>query len=226
MPYAPQVCVRVDEIPAWPRQRLRMTEGPDDDDDRRMATRASQGDPVSIEQLLVRYVPRLRAFLRAQIDAEQRLQESVSDLVQSTCRELLQAGPDFAWQGEERFRSWLFTAALNKIRMRRRSQRAQKRQHGRETGADMSAVPDAQGACCSPSREAIAAEVSDNMNLALERLKPDQREVIALARLAGLPILEVAHVMGRTESAIRTLLSRSLVALASELDRIQGRAGP
>jgi RNA polymerase sigma-70 factor (ECF subfamily) len=195
-----------------------------DDESRDLATKASRGDPISIEQLLVRYVPRLRAFLRAQIDAEQRLQESMSDLVQSTCRELLEAGPDFTWQGEARFRSWLFTAALNKIRMRLRGQRAQKRRHDRDPDADVAIVPDERGAANSPSREAIGHELTETMQRALDLLAPDQREVIALARLAGLPIPEVANVMGRTENAVRTLLSRSLVALAAQLDRLQGHS--
>ncbi|MCU0863367.1 MAG: RNA polymerase sigma factor [Planctomycetes bacterium] len=190
-----------------------------DDESRDLASRASRGDPVSIERMLTLYVPRLHAFLRAQIAAEQRLNESVADLVQSTCRELLQAGPDFTWQGEARFRSWLFTAALNKVRMRLRSQKAQKRHHQREDGVDPSELVDGRAQLNSPSREAIGHEANASLQVALERLKPDQREVIALARLAGLPIPEVARVMGRTENAVRTLLSRSLVALSAELDR-------
>lgn len=195
-----------------------------DDETRDLATRASRGDAVSIDRMLTLYVPRLHAFLRAQVAAEQRLNESVADLVQSTCRELLQAGPDFAWQGEARFRSWLFTAALNKVRMRLRSQRAQKRQHRRDAEVDVGEVVDPRGAVHTPSREAIGQEANEELQLALAALNPDQREVIALARLAGLPIVEVARVMGRTENAVRTLLSRSLVALSAELDRRQGQA--
>lgn len=173
----------------------------------------------------MRYLPRLRAFLHAQIDAEQRLQESVSDLVQSTCRELLQAGPDFEWQGEARFRSWLFTAALNKVRMRLRGQRTRKRRHVRDADADPAGLVDVHGAAHSPSGEAIGREFGETMHRALDALDPDRREVIALARLGGLPIAEVARVMGRSENAVRTLLSRALVSLSAEIDRLEGR-GP
>lgn len=195
------------------------------DDDRELATAASRGDRASIEIMLVRYLPRLRAFLRAQIDVEQRLQESVSDLVQSTCRELLQAGPDFEWRGEARFRSWLFTAALNKVRMRLRGQRAQKRRHARDAGTDLETLADVHGAAHSPSGEAIGREFDATMHRALDALEPDRREVIALARLGGLPIVEVARVMGRSENAVRTLLSRALVALSAEIDRLDGTGG-
>lgn len=196
---------------------------PEHDDSRDLTLRASRGDAASIEQLLVRYLPRLRAFLRANIDAEQRLQESVSDLVQSTCRELLEAGPDFEWQGEARFRSWLFTAAANKVRMRLRALGTQKRRHRRETESDLGAIADGRAPLHSPSGEAIGQETRELMLQALDRLGEPQREVIALARLAGLPIDEVARVMDRSENAVRTLLSRALVALAAELDRLQGR---
>ncbi|MCU0866359.1 MAG: sigma-70 family RNA polymerase sigma factor [Planctomycetes bacterium] len=172
--------------------------------------------------MLVQYLPRLRAFLRAQIDAEQRLHESVSDLVQSTCRELLAAGPEFDWQGEARFRSWLFTAALNKIRMRLRGLQTKKRAHHRDSGVSLGEVADARGAEQSPSQIAIGHEAADGLQQALDRLPVDHREVIALARLAGLPVPEVARVMGRTENAIRTLLSLALVALSAEMARLDG----
>lgn len=201
-----------------------MAAAPDDDQSRELVLRASQGEPLPLEQLLERYLPRLRAFVRAEIDAQQRLGESAADLVQSTCRELLQAGPDFTWQGEARFRSWLFTAARNKIRMRLRHQRTLKRQHVRDADADVDRLVDPVAAAHSPSREAIGHEANQTMQRALDSLLPDQREVIALARLAGLPIPEVARLMERSENAVRTLLSRSLVALAAAIDRLEGHS--
>lgn len=197
---------------------------PEDSDLEHLASHASQGDSVSLEALLVRYLPRLVAFLRSRIDAQQRLHESVDDLAQSTCRELLAAGPDFQWQGESRFRSWLFTAAWNKVLMRLRAAGAQKRKHAVADGVDLAAVPDAHAAGNSPSQEAQAHELEADVERALEALPESQREVVALARIAGLPIEEVARVMGRTENAVRTLLSRGLVALAAELDRLQGHS--
>lgn len=189
-----------------------------------VAQRASQGDPASIQEVLVQYLPRLRAFIRGQIDANARLHESVSDLVQSTCREVLEAGPDFAWQGEPQFRGWLFTAALNKIRMRLRHFGAKKR------GADVAPeaiddieVVDPRAAANSPSQVAVGNEANATLEAALETLSPDYREVIALSRLAELPHAEIARIMGRSEGAVRTLLSRALVDLVAAVDRIEGR---
>ena len=189
-----------------------------------LALRASQGDDQSIEAVLVSYLPRLRAFIRSQIDAEQLLRESVSDLVQSTCREVLQAGPDFAWQGEARFRGWLFTAALNKIRGRLRSQRARKRSPGKQReDLDGDAVVDSWAASHTPSRVAADQEANASLEQAMATLSPDHREVIALCRLAELPHAEVARIMNRTEGAVRTLLSRALCELVAAVDRIEKR---
>lgn len=200
-----------------------MSGSEDDGDTRSLAQRASHGDAACIDDLLVRYLPRLRQFIRAQVDAEQRLQESVSDLVQSTCRELVAAGPDFQWQGEARFRSWLFTAALNKIRMRLRSLGARKRHPGgRRQGLEGETLPDLAAAANSPSRVAIGHETGERLERALDALAPDFREVIALARLAELPHAEVARIMGRSEVAVRSLLARAMVALTKELDRSNG----
>ncbi len=192
-------------------------------DDEALALRASQGDAASIDDLLVRYLPRLRAFIRAQVDAPQRLHESVSDLVQSTCRELVEAGAEFEWQGEARFRSWLFTAALNKIRMRLRAHGAHKRRSSPGAALDPDAIPDAAAAANSPSQVAVGRETDARLEQALDALAPDYREVIALARLAELPHAEIARIMHRSEVAVRSLLARALVALTTELDAQRGR---
>ncbi len=201
-----------------------MSDSVEDDPTKSLAQRASQGDAACIDDLLVRYLPQLRQFIRAQVDAQQRLQESVSDLVQSTCRELVAAGPDFEWQGEARFRSWLFTAALNKIRMRLRTLGAQKRRPGgHRQGLDGDEITDGAAAANSPSRVAIGHETAAQLERALDALAPDFREVIALARLAELPHAEVARIMDRSETAVRSLLARAMVALTNELDRLSGR---
>jgi RNA polymerase sigma-70 factor (ECF subfamily) len=201
-----------------------MSDSVEDGAAKSLARRASQGDAACIDDLLVRYLPQLRQFIRAQVNAQQRLQESVSDLVQSTCRELVAAGPDFEWQGEARFRSWLFTAALNKIRMRLRTLGARKRQPGgSREGVDGEALPDVVAAANSASRIAMGHETAAELDRALDALAPDFREVIALARLAELPHAEVARIMDRSEVAVRSLLARAMVALTNELDRLNGR---
>ena len=194
-----------------------------DDDDRALALRASQGDPNCVEQLLVRYLPRLQAFVRSQVDAKMRIRESVSDMVQSTCREVIANGPDFEWQGEARFRGWLFTTALNKIRARGRYWDADKR------AAPPASVPpeeigDAYAQANSPSHVLAGQEAQTSVDKAMAALPEDYRQVVALSRVAELPHVEVARIMGRTEGAVRMLLSRALCELVAQIDQVEGRS--
>jgi RNA polymerase sigma-70 factor (ECF subfamily) len=199
--------------------------GPRDPDQhtQTLALRATQGDAQSVDALLVQYLPRLRAFIRSQVDPKLRLRESVSDMVQSTCREIVAAGPDFDWQGEARFRGWLFTTALNKIRGRVRHFGAKKRGPDAADGDDIEGLVDPWTAANSPSRVAAGHELNATMEAAMDALPADYREVIALSRMAELPHSEVARVMGRSEGAVRTLLSRALCALVAEVDRLEGK---
>jgi RNA polymerase sigma-70 factor (ECF subfamily) len=186
--------------------------------------RATRGDPASVDALLTRYLPRLRAFVRARVDGALRARESSSDLVQSVCREVLDHADTFTWQGEERFRAWLFTTALNKIRQRARHYAAAKRagQQAEQRVSDAQ-VADVYATLNSPSQLAAAGELQQTMEQALEQLSEDHREVITLSRIVGLSHAEVARQMARSEGAVRVLLSRALLALVEAIDRLQGK---
>ncbi|MFO1076124.1 MAG: sigma-70 family RNA polymerase sigma factor [Planctomycetota bacterium] len=202
-----------------------MTAEPNDDADTpALAQRAATGDPESVEALLLRYLPRLRAFVRLRVDNVLRQRESSSDLVQSICREVLQGAGTFTYEGEERFRAWLFKAALNKILERKRSLAAQKRDVAREVAMGPEAdYQDLHLALQSPSKMAAAGEFAAQMERAFDELPEDYREVITLARIVGLPHAEVARQMGRGEGAVRMLLSRALVAYVAAMDRVRGQ---
>jgi RNA polymerase sigma factor (sigma-70 family) len=181
---------------------------------------SAAGDAVAIDALLVRYLPRLRAFVRMRSNALVRQVESNSDLVQSVCREVLREAERFCYQGENAFRAWLFRTALNKILERTRSLTQQRRDVRREVqpGSDI----DYGGlAACDPTASQFAAanEMSQRMEHAFDTLPEQYREVIALSRIVGLSHAEIAEHTGRSQGAVRTLLSRALVAYIEALDR-------
>jgi RNA polymerase sigma factor (sigma-70 family) len=173
---------------------------------------AAAGDAGAAEALLQSYLPRLRAFVRARLAPELRARESDSDVVQSVCRELLQHRGGFSYRGETEFRGWLFTAAANKVKEKIRFHRQRKRDIGRERDAGTELLGEG-----SPSSAAIAQERVAELELALDALGPADREVIGLARLAELPMGEVAARLGKTEAAARKQLGRALLRLAAEL---------
>ncbi len=152
-----------------------------------------------------------------------RRKESSSDIVQSVCREVLHRVDRFRDNGDEGFRAWLFETAIRKILNRDDYYHAQKRDVEREhrdvaaPAAEEEYHLDVHGSACTPSRIAIAREEAERLERAFDRLPADYRAVIRLARVAGLPRREVARTMGRSESAVASLLYRALADLAVEL---------
>jgi DNA-directed RNA polymerase specialized sigma24 family protein len=64
------------------------------------------------------------------------------------------------------------------------------------------------------------------LEAAMERLPEQYREVIGLCRIVGLSREQAGERMGgRAPGAVRSLLSRALVALSHELDRGRTRDG-
>ena len=192
------------------------------DTNRSLVESASRGDVGAIEDLLQQYLPALKEFVRQKAGAHLLAREQSSDLVQSTCREVLEHMHGFKYQGEKAFKNWLFTMALRKVIGRARYYRAEKRDIGREVtpraGTPSSTSgPDPQEAesLLTPSRFAMARESQGKLDRAFEQLGPDYRAVIVMARVAGLSHAEIAQRMNRSEGAVRVLLSRALARLAT-----------
>jgi len=170
-----------------------------------------------VEQLLVRHLPALRAFVRLRIDPALREQEAASDIVQSTCRAILQHKKRFEFGGEEGFRRWLFTTAMRTLIDKAARAQTQKR-GGPRKQLDQASSELICRSLSSPSAAAEGREARERIERAFDALRDDEREVIALARVAGLPHSEIALAMGRSEAATRVLLHRSLLRLAKALE--------
>lgn len=179
---------------------------------------ARAGDQGAVERLIECYQPRLHAYIRLRLGDRVRAREATTDVVQSVCRELLAAAPAFEFRGEERFRDWLFTAALNKIRDKQRFHGRGKRDVAREQDVDDGGMRQA-ASFLTPSVDAIGRETAEALAAALAELREEHREVITLARIVQLPHDVIAESMGRSEVAVRQLLVRALLALSERLRR-------
>jgi len=188
-------------------------------DDSALFDAARAGDPAAIDRLIEHHLPRLHAYVRLRLGAEVRAREASMDVVQSVCRELLAAAPKFEFRGEERFRDWLFTSALNKIRDKQRFHGRDKRDAGREQPvADGELVRAAS--YLTPSVDAIGRETAQALAAAMDELSDEHREVVTLARIVQLPHAVIAESMGRSEAAVRQLLVRALLELSKQLKRL------
>jgi RNA polymerase sigma-70 factor, ECF subfamily len=181
---------------------------------------ASRGDKSALDQLVAHYLPRLHAFVRVKMGAGLRAREGSADIVQSVCREALEERDNFVFKGEAPFLSWLMTAALNKMRERARFHGRQRRDVDREE--DIEDLAEIYGTLLTPSRVAIDREEIDRFESALDRLPDDEREVIVLARIVGLPHKEIAAHIGRTTRATTSLLGYAMVRLAKEMKNSDG----
>lgn len=195
-----------------------MIPGDQTPDERDLFDRASAGDDGALEELLARHLPQLHAFVRVRLGGAVRVRESSMDVVQSVCRELLAAPGAFAFQGEGRFRAWLFTAALNKIRDKQRFHGRDRRALGREQElVEDDAAWRHATTLLTPSVDAIGGETARALAAAMGALSEEHREVITMARIVGLPHAVIAEAMGRSEEAVRQLLMRALLKLSAEL---------
>lgn len=196
---------------------------------RTLVADASRGDALAVEELLVRYLPGLRAYIRLRAGPAVRARENVSDVAQSVCREILRHVDRFQYGGEAGFKHWLFTTALRSIQNKDKQHRAQKRDVAREvrpendtSGAGLAALLQAYRSFSSPSQRAMGHEELDRIELGFDQLNEEQREVIVLSRLVGLSNAEVAEHLGKSETATRSVLHRALVRLATILDEGSG----
>ncbi len=181
---------------------------------------ARGGDRAAVEELLLRHLPGLRAFVRLRAGPLVRRREAESDLVQSVCREVLLHAGDFRRGGEPGFRHWLYATAVRKILNKQEFHTAQRRDLRAEElqGGEGAALLDLYAAFSSPSRRLATAEELARIEQAFDALPEDYREVILLARVVGMPRAEVAAALGRSEAAVRNLLHRALALLSQRLD--------
>jgi len=197
-------------------------------DSQQLVDRATAGDELALDELLERHLPALRAFVRLRCGPALRARESVSDIVQSVCREVLGELDRFEWRGEAGFRAWLYLASARKIADRAEHWRAGKRDAAREVPLERSgAASDAPllevyRTVCTPSAAAAGRELMERIELAFEQLGEDDREVIALARIAGLSHAEIGERLGCSEVAARKRLFRALALLSDALGRGAG----
>ena len=116
-----------------------------------------------------------------------------------------------AFSGDEgSFRSWVFTIAYRRVV-------DSQRRSGRQVPTE-SIGPIEPAARAPDPEEILLAQTDDSPVMqALQRLKRDQRDVLLLRIVAGLPVDEVATLLGKRVSAVKMIQQRALTRLRTEL---------
>lgn len=180
---------------------------------------AGVGDVEAIRALLAHHVPGLRGYLRRNAGPLAAGRESVGDLVQSICREVLEHVADgrLEYRGERAFKEWLYRAALIKVLNRQRFWKAEKREAGKQRplvdDADRGVTPPV-ASDPSPSQGAADRERLVVLESAFHQLDTEQQAIIFLAYVEELSHKEIAERLGIGESHSRSKLSRAIARLA------------
>jgi RNA polymerase sigma-70 factor (ECF subfamily) len=169
-----------------------------------LAARARAGDRAAFEHLAAAADERLQAAILAQVAPRLRERLDPAELRQEVLAQALASIASFEDRGEGSFAAWLCGIARHVVLGALRRSREHE---PLEIVADL-AVNDA-----SPSHGLRQAERFARLEAAFERLRPEHREVLRLARIEGLAAKDIAARTGRTPQAVRQLLCRALKAL-------------
>jgi RNA polymerase sigma-70 factor (ECF subfamily) len=166
----------------------------------------------------------LRLLARLQLGPRLQAKLDASDVVQQAILHAHEFRGQFRGATEAEWLAWLRAILANALAAAARHFRTRSRELDRE--CSLEAELDLSSSRLesllaadhtSPSRRAVRAEELLRLAGALAHLPEDQRNVVELHHLKGLPVAEVALRLGRTRPAVVGLLFRALKKLRSLL---------
>ena len=184
--------------------------------------RAAQGEVTAIEQLLAKYRSRLKRMVSTRLDQRVMRRVDPSDVVQDALTEAAKKLPVYLADQAIEFYPWLRQIAWEQvIAQHRRHLRAQARSVNREQAYEARWPDDSVMALAnqlstggtSPSGRTMRKEQGTQLRELLNRLKPIDREVLALRYLEQLSTKETAEVLGLTERGVKTRQRRAIERL-------------
>jgi RNA polymerase sigma-70 factor (ECF subfamily) len=173
---------------------------------RELVARGQQGDRDALEELYLIHFDRIYSYLHVSVGNR----HDAEDLTTQTFLKMLEKIGSFKWQSAP-FSAWLFriahNLAMDHFRARRRWQPEEE-------------VPEPVGDA-EPSAELKAMQSigRESMLKLIDRLSPEQQQVLTLKFVFNLPNAEVAAILDKTEGAIKSLQHRALVSLQKQIAR-------
>lgn len=189
--------------------------------DEQLTARVRAHDVEALAQYLDAQRRPLIVFIDRQLGAALRRKIEVDDVYQEVCVEAVRSLPDAVFDQRDVF-SWLCQIAERRIiDAHRRFFSAQKRDAGREVplgspGGDTqhAALVDMLVASMTTPTQAVSRNQKEVLLFqALATLPADQRDALRLRYLEGLPSKDIALKLGKTDGAVRVMLTRSLARL-------------
>jgi RNA polymerase sigma-70 factor (ECF subfamily) len=175
---------------------------------RELVARGQQGDRDALEELYLLHFDRIYSYLHVSVGNR----HDAEDLTTQTFLKMLEKIGSFKWQSAP-FSAWLFriahNLAMDHFRSRRRWQPEEE-------------VPEPPGEE-EPSAELVAMKTigRESMLKLIDRLSPEQQQVLTLKFVFNLPNAEVAAILDKTEGAVKSLQHRALVSLQKQIQQEQ-----
>ena len=183
---------------------------------------AKAGDNSAQDWLCRIYGERVRRIMRLRMGTELRSKLDSMDLVQDALICALRDLGDFTYRNEGDFLRWLTKIAENRLRDNidklhtdkrniRREARLDDREH--TTGGVFVGTADPIEAT-TPSVIMSRKEDLDKLEKAIDKLRPEYREVIILAKIEELSYSQIGDRLGKSIGAVKMLVSRAIMALS------------
>ncbi len=187
------------------------------DEESQLVARLRQGDTNALVEFLTFRNRHLLAFIERQLGPALRRKLEPEDILQEVSIEAVRSLSSIDLTERDPF-SWLCQVAERRIiDAHRRFFEAQKRDAGREASLGASgdskqaAIVDLLVASMTTASQAFSRNLREVKLLeALQKLPEDQRNALRLRYVEGLPSKEIAERLGKSDGAIRVMLTRSL----------------
>src|SRR6266850_1706336 len=173
-------------------------------DVRRLVERGQQGDRGALEELYLLHFDRIYSYLHMSVGNR----HDAEDLTTQTFLKMLESIGRFRWQSAP-FSAWLFRIAHN---LAMDHFRARKRVQPEEE------VPEPLGSEePSAELEAMQAIGRQSMLELIDKLSPEQQQVLTLKFVFNFQNADVANILDKTEGAIKSLQHRALASLQKQI---------
>lgn len=187
-------------------------------DTERWLGRLRRGDPDALAALLDYYRPKLRQMVKLRMDPRLAARVDPSDVIQEVYLDAQRQVETYVRDGKVAFYVWLRGLAGQRLsNVHRRHLRTKRRTAWREVPlpAESSVMLARQllAGGTSPSRALMKKELRRRVQQALEKLQPDDREVILMRHFEEMSNREVAQAIRLTESGATMRYGRALFRL-------------
>lgn len=196
-------------------------------DDAALLERITVGDVDALAKFIEARKPQLMAYIHRRLGPALKSKVEAEDIFQDSSVEAVRAiTPEFP--GDKDPFSWLCQIAERKIvDAHRHHFGAQKRDAGRERSLDGRPAGRGDGevglvnllvkSMTTPSKAFSRNARELRLQAALAELREDQREVIRLKYVEGWASKDIANQIGKTDAAVRVMLTRTLKQLQAVL---------